>query len=206
MFSFLLSTVLALSIGSAEIESVTEQIQDTVDMYVIDDVVISDFDGSQLVGKNVSSYQVTRSKVKPVRVHVIVTKSPLSSDNQKLHSYNGYIKSLNLDGEAAEKKAAVSDSGSIPADVSVDLSGMKVSSVDVIAVKDFEVKDKDVRMVVTKQSNIAYIIGDKIATKEELYKLDPSKISSMDVIKRKDIIAKYIKDDSIDVLIKVSLK
>lgn len=137
---------------------------------------------------------------------MIVTKSPLSSDNQKLHSYNGYIKSLNLDGEAAEKKATASDSGSIPADVSVDLSGMKVSSVDVIAVKDFEVKDKDVRMVVTKQSNIAYIIGDKIATKEELYKLDPSKISSMDVIKRKDIIAKYIKDDSIDVLIKVSLK
>lgn len=206
MFSFLLSTVLALSLGSAEIESVPEQIQDTVDMYVIDDVVISDFDGSQLVGKNVSSYQVTRSKVKPVRVHVIVTKSPLSSDNQKLHSYNGYVKSLNLDGEAAEKKAAASDSGSIPADVSVDLSGMKVSSVDVIAVKDFEVKDKDVRMVVTKQSNIAYIIGDKIATKEELYKLDPSKISSMDVIKNKEIIAKYIKDDSIDVLIKVSLK
>lgn len=206
MFSLLLSTVLALSLNGVEIESVTEQIQDTVDMYVIDDVVISDFDGSQLVGKNVSSYQVSRSKVKPVRVHVIVTKSPLSSDNQKLHSYNGYIKSLNLDGEAAEKKTAASGSGSIPADVSVDLSGMKVSSVDVIAVKDFEVKDKDVRMVVTKQSNIAYIIGDKIATKEELYKLDPSKISSMDVIKRKDIIAKYIKDDSIDVLIKVSLK
>ena len=87
MFSFLLSTVLTLSIGSAEIESATEQIQDTVDMYVIDDVVISDFDGSQLVGKNVSSYQVTRSKVKPVRVHVIVTKSPLSSDNQKLKKF-----------------------------------------------------------------------------------------------------------------------
>lgn len=51
MFSLLLSTVLALSLNSAEIESATEQIQDTVDMYVIDDVVISDFDGSQLVGK-----------------------------------------------------------------------------------------------------------------------------------------------------------
>ncbi|MBP5740190.1 MAG: hypothetical protein J6W59_00340 [Bacteroidales bacterium] len=71
MTSILLSTVCAVALGAA-----SPSVQaDTTDVYMIDYVEVKDFNGSQLVGKTISTYNVnlTGEGSRMVRTHIIKT-------------------------------------------------------------------------------------------------------------------------------------
>lgn len=71
MTSVLLSTICAVALGAA---SPSVQM-DTIDVYVIDYVDVNDFNGSQLLGKTISTYNInlTNEGQNVVRRHIIKT-------------------------------------------------------------------------------------------------------------------------------------
>jgi len=92
MTSFILSTVCALALGAA-----SPSVQaDTTDVYVIDYVEVKGFNGSQLVGKTISTYNisVTTSGSETVRTHII--KTVLSGNSVQVKTGGG--RSSGLEG------------------------------------------------------------------------------------------------------------
>jgi len=92
MISTILSAICALALGAA-----SPSVQaDTTDVYVIDYVEVKDFNGSQLVGKSISTYNInlTTSGSETVRTHII--KTVLSGNNPGIGTGGG--KSSGLDG------------------------------------------------------------------------------------------------------------
>jgi hypothetical protein len=73
MTSIILSTVCALALNAAALPAQV----DTNDIYLIDNVRIENFNGSQLAGKMVNSYVIRRENVggTPVRIHFITTNA-----------------------------------------------------------------------------------------------------------------------------------
>ena len=73
MTSIILSTICALALNAAPVPAPA----DTLDLYLIDNVRIENFNGSQLAGKTVNSYVIRRENVggTPIRVHVITTNA-----------------------------------------------------------------------------------------------------------------------------------
>ena len=71
MTSIILSTICAAALSAAALPASV----DTTDVYVIDYVEVKDFNGSQLVGKTVSTYNINLSKEGSniVRTHIIKT-------------------------------------------------------------------------------------------------------------------------------------
>lgn len=77
MTNIILSTVCALALNAAALPA---QI-DTNDLYLIDNAKVESFNGSQLAGKRVITYNIFRENVAgiPTRVHIITTDA--SKDN-----------------------------------------------------------------------------------------------------------------------------
>ena len=73
MTSIILSTICAVALNAAPMTAPA----DTNDIYLIDNVRIESFNGSQLAGKTVNSYVIRRENVggTPVRVHFITTNA-----------------------------------------------------------------------------------------------------------------------------------
>ena len=71
MTGFILSAICAVALGSAALPVSA----DTTDVYLIDYVEVKDFNGSQLVGKTISTYNINLSMVgsEMVRTHIIKT-------------------------------------------------------------------------------------------------------------------------------------
>ena len=71
MTSLLLSAICAVAMGAAS----PSVLADTTDVYVIDYVEVKDFNGSQLVGKTISTYNInlTNAGSGTVRTHIIKT-------------------------------------------------------------------------------------------------------------------------------------
>lgn len=71
MTSIILSTICALALNAAPISAPA----DTNDLYVIDDIKVEHFDGSQLAGKQIGSYKIILQNTSgtPTRIHYIVT-------------------------------------------------------------------------------------------------------------------------------------
>lgn len=79
MTSIILSTVCALALNAAALPAST----DTTDVYLIDYARVENFDGSQLAGKRVISYKITREDLAgvPARVHLITTDANKDGTN-----------------------------------------------------------------------------------------------------------------------------
>ena len=95
MKTLMISTLCAIALCSVQLGVSAKPAQaDTLDRYVIDGTNVTDFDGSQLVGKTVKSYDVMTAKSgKTVyRIHTITTSPSLSDLRGK---FSGM--SLNLD-------------------------------------------------------------------------------------------------------------
>ena len=92
MTSIVLSAICALSLGAAS-PSVKA---DTTDVYVIDYVEVKGFNGSQLVGKTISTYNInlTTAGSEIVRTHII--KTVLTGNTNNVGTVTG--KSSGLDG------------------------------------------------------------------------------------------------------------
>ena len=94
MTSVILSTICALALGAASPSAQA----DTTDVYVIDYVEVKDFDGSQLVGQSISTYNInlTTSGSQVVRRHII--KTVLSGNNVDVETTGAGGWSSGLDG------------------------------------------------------------------------------------------------------------
>lgn len=73
MTSIILSTICALALNAAPAPAQA----DTSDLYLIDNVRVENFNGSQLAGKTVNSYVIRRENVGgiPTRIHFITTNA-----------------------------------------------------------------------------------------------------------------------------------
>lgn len=95
MKTLIISALCALALCSVPYGAEARPAQsDTLDRYVIDGENVTDFDGSQLVGKTIQSYDVSVSKSGRTvyRVHTVTTAPSLSGLQGKLSGI-----SLNLD-------------------------------------------------------------------------------------------------------------
>ncbi|MBR4817804.1 MAG: hypothetical protein IKZ72_04110 [Bacteroidales bacterium] len=149
MTSIILSTVCALALNAAALPAST----DTTDIYLIDYARVENFDGSQLAGKRVISYKITREDLAgvPARVHLITTDA-------------------NKDG-----------TNPVVIMGSPDLSNVTVVSIDQAEQRpSITIRPTDPSMSV---DDILFFIDGKQIASDEFKKLDPKNIASMEVMK-----------------------
>lgn len=102
LYLFTLLAALVCGSGILRAEPLTEP-TDTVDHFVIDNQTINHFDGSQLVGKKILTYQITTvAKGKEViRIHDIITEGNQKSFQATIQYDPVYV----LDGKQIQKAA-----------------------------------------------------------------------------------------------------
>ena len=94
MTATILSALCAIALGTGNISATT----DTVNVYTVDYQQVKNFDGSQLVGKKIESYNIaTIDALEPgkvVKVHSIITDAaPVNKEGDPQVIYSGQISS-----------------------------------------------------------------------------------------------------------------
>ena len=176
MLTSILSAVCALVLGASAITSQA----DTVNVYMINGEKVTDFDGSQIVGKTISNYRIgvaTNNATGEVsKVHIIETEEHVSS-------------------------FVVNGNYAIGKDVLYVVDGVKTSSLDFIKIKQENIgsitvckagskeamewtDDENVNVIKfeTKKENV-YIIDGKQVSSDEFSKLKPKDLSAMKIYK-----------------------
>ena len=169
--------VLALNVKGQEIK------KDTIDRYLIDKQVIERFDGSQLEGKTISKYMIAYKHIGNIveKNHIIITEKegiPMNGKPVKIMKYEGLII---VDG----KETAFNDISNLKAD---EIASMEIYKADSKVAKSYGEKGKNgVMMITTKTNktlgNIYFIDGERVK-KEDVDKLSPNKIASMNISKK----------------------
>lgn len=172
--------VLALNVKAQEIK------KDTIDRYLIDKQVIERFDGSQLEGKTISKYMIAYKHIGNIveKNHIIITEKegiPMNGKPVKIMKYEGLII---VDG----KETAFNDISNLKAD---EIASMEIYKADSKVAKSYGEKGKNgVMMITTKTNktlgNIYFIDGERVK-KEDVDKLSPNKIASMNVSKKEGV-------------------
>ena len=196
MLTTLVSMICALSMSA--VTSVTPVVSaasaaDTVDVYVIDRVRTEKFDGSQLKGKTVLDYSITRKD--GVRFHTITTMQGSVLDALKNLEGKGVAFShpvILVDGVVQENS-----------DILREIDPKDLQSITVIATPGSEDAKKygeagykgGVLSVVTKSgakvkgissTRVIYVVNGKVVTEKELNAIKPDNIKEMRVIKNPD--------------------
>lgn len=169
--------LLALNVKGQEIK------KDTIDRYLIDKQVIERFDGSQLEGKTISKYMIAYKHIGNIveKNHIIITEKegiPMNGKPVKIMKYEGLII---VDG----KETAFNDISNLKAD---EIASMEIYKADSKVAKSYGEKGKNgVMMITTKTNktlgNIYFIDGVRVK-KEDVDKLSPNKIASMNISKK----------------------
>ena len=172
--------LLALNVKGQEIK------KDTIDRYLIDKQVIERFDGSQLEGKTISKYMIAYKHIGNIveKNHIIITEKegiPMNGKPVKIMKYEGLII---VDG----KETAFNDISNLKAD---EIASMEIYKADSKVAKSYREKGKNgVMMITTKTNktlgNIYFIDGERVK-KEDVDKLSPNKIASMNVSKKEGV-------------------
>lgn len=172
--------LLALNVKGQEIK------KDTIDRYLIDKQVIERFDGSQLEGKTISKYMIAYKHIGNIveKNHIIITEKegiPMNGKPVKIMKYEGLII---VDG----KETAFNDISNLKAD---EIASMEIYKADSKVAKSYGEKGKNgVMMITTKTNktlgNIYFIDGERVK-KEDVDKLSPNKIASMNVSKKEGV-------------------
>lgn len=199
MLTSILSAVCALVLGTSAMTSQA----DTVNVYMINGEKVTNFDGSQIIGKTVSAYRIgiaTNNATGEVsKVHIIETTKPMSS--------------FVVNGDHISGK-----------DVLYVVDGVKTSSLDFIKIKQENIgsmtvckagskeamewtDDENVNVIKfeTKKENI-YIIDGKEVSSEEFSKLKPKDLSAINIYKADSKEAGKWTDDKGKNVIVVKLK
>ena len=173
--------VLALNVKGQEIK------KDTIDRYLIDKQVIERFDGSQLEGKTISKYMIAYKHIGNIveKNHIIITEKegiPMNGKPVKIMKYEGLII---VDG----KETAFNDISNLKAD---EIASMEIYKAESKVAKSYGEKGKNgVMMITTKTNktlgNIYFIDGERVK-KEDVDKLSPNKIASMNVSKKEGVL------------------
>ena len=172
--------VLALNVKAQEIK------KDTIDRYLIDKQVIERFDGSQLEGKTISKYMIAYKHIGNIveKNHIIITEKegiPMNGKPVKIMKYEGLII---VDG----KETAFNDISNLKAD---EIASMEIYKADSKVAKSYGEKGKNGVMMITTKTNkilgyIYFIDGERVK-KEDVDKLSPNKIASMNVSKKEGV-------------------
>lgn len=190
MLTTLVSVICALNMSAvAPVVSAA----DTVDVYVIDRVRTEKFDGSQLKGKTVLDYNISRKD--GVRFHTITTMQGSVLDNLKDLEGKGAVINhpvMLVDGVVQENS-----------DILWEIDPKDLQSITVIATPGSEEAKKygdagykgGVVSVVTKSgakvkgissTHVVYVVNGKVVTEKELNAIKPDNIKEMKVIKNPD--------------------
>ena len=169
--------LLALNVKGQEIK------KDTIDRYLIDKQVIERFDGSQLEGKTISKYMIAYKHIGNIveKKHIIITEKqgiPMNEKSVRIMKYEGLII---VDG----KEVTFNDISNLKTD---EIASMEIYKADSKVAKSYGEKGKDgVMMITTKANktlqNVYFIDGEKVK-KEDVDKLSPNKIASMNISKK----------------------
>lgn len=214
MNTLILTSLCALALNASAKPAAT----DTVDMYIIDNAKVENFDGSQLLGKTIVSYDVLLAKGKQkdevIRTHMITTLSG------KMLQLKGQLSGIHVqDGTAAKGSDAellyiIDGSEGDPH----SLDPEKIVSVDVYkagsenALSYGEKGRNGVMSITTVESagrNVpasspVIVIDGKTAISEELSAVSPEDIVSVTVYKDREDVLKYTDDPSRKVLVVVT--
>lgn len=132
MTSIILSTICALTLNAAPVSAQA----DTLHVFIIDYQPVPDFDGSQLVGKTISFYKVSRDKMgdTPVVFHSIMTEGgptqpgvAIFSKDENANAPSGDVTVVSMGDEIKVRSA--SPSGSID-DIVYVLDGKVITADD----------------------------------------------------------------------------
>lgn len=175
MITLFLSALLA-SVPSTG--NITAQ-ADTVNRYVIDGEHVSNFDGTQLAGKSIASYDIVTSqeKDKVVINHII----HLDTSAKSVNDVSGFS------GDGTEdhyvdmtKTTSMSDSV-----ITITIDGTILGGLPAkrIKRKGIEIYNPSLIGLPTEPSELMLVIDGEKVTKEEFQKLKPSDIKSMTILK-----------------------
>ena len=187
MLTALVSMICALNM------SASAPVADTVDVYLIDRVRIEKFNGSQLKGKTILDYCITRKD--GVRFHTITTMQGSVLD--ALENLEG--KGLVLNHPVMLVDGVVQENS----DILREIDPKDLQSITVIATPGSEDAKKygeagykgGVLSVVTKSgakvkgissTRVIYVVNGKVVTEKELNAIKPDNIKEMKVIKNPD--------------------
>lgn len=172
MLTLLLSALLASAPGTVSVEAKA----DTVNHYVIDGKPVSNFDGTQLAGKAIASYDITttKEKGKVVQNHIITLAAPVEKQND---IFNQFFIHDDEDYSEMTKTTTVTDNGILQTTTEGTLkNGGKVTTTSTQIVRTFEPTDfRDKKL---------YIDGQE-ATMTDFQELKPSEIKSITVLEGK---------------------
>lgn len=172
MLTLMLSALLTSAPGTVSVEAKA----DTVNHYVIDGKPVSNFDGTQLAGKAIASYDITttKEKGKVVQNHIITLAAPVEKQND---IFNQFFRYDDEDYSEMTKTTTVTDNGILRTTTEGTLkNGGKVTTTSTQIVRTFEPTDfRDKKL---------YIDGQE-ATMTDFQKLKPSEIKSITVLEGK---------------------
>lgn len=172
MLTLMLSALLTSAPGTVSVEAKA----DTVNHYVIDGKPVSNFDGTQLAGKAIASYDITttKEKGKVVQNHIITLAAPVEKQND---IFNQFFIHDDEDYSEMTKTTTVTDNGILQTTTEGTLkNGGKVTTTSTQIVRTFEPTDfRDKKL---------YIDGQE-ATMTDFQELKPSEIKSITVLEGK---------------------
>lgn len=172
MLTLMLSALLTSAPGTVSVEAKA----DTVNHYVIDGKPVSNFDGTQLAGKAIASYDITttKEKGKVVQNHIITLAAPVEKQND---IFNQFFRHDDEDYSEMTKTTTVTDNGILRTTTEGTLkNGGKVTTTSTQIVRTFEPTDfRDKKL---------YIDGQE-ATMTDFQELKPSEIKSITVLEGK---------------------
>ena len=172
MLTLMLSALLTSAPGTVSVEAKA----DTVNHYVIDGKPVSNFDGTQLAGKAIASYDITttKEKGKVVQNHIITLAAPVEKQND---IFNQFFRHDEEDYSEMTKTTTVTDNGILQTTTEGTLkNGGKVTTTSTQIVRTFEPTDfRDKKL---------YIDGQE-ATMTDFQELKPSEIKSITVLEGK---------------------
>lgn len=172
MLTLMLSALLTSAPGTVSVEAKS----DTVNHYVIDGKPVSNFDGTQLAGKAIASYDITttKEKGKVVQNHIITLAAPVEKQND---IFNQFFIHDDEDYSEMTKTTTVTDNGILQTTTEGTLkNGGKVTTTSTQIVRTFEPTDfRDKKL---------YIDGQE-ATMTDFQELKPSEIKSITVLEGK---------------------
>lgn len=172
MLTLMLSALLTSAPGTVSVEAKA----DTVNHYVIDGKPVSNFDGTQLAGKAIASYDITttKEKGKVVQNHIITLAAPVEKQND---FFNQFFRHNDEDYSEMTKTTTVTDNGILRTTTEGTLkNGGKVTTTSTQIVRTFEPTDfRDKKL---------YIDGQE-ATMTDFQELKPSEIKSITVLEGK---------------------
>ena len=157
MLTTILSALFALSLSVADVSAQT----DTTDRYIIDGSVVTNFDGSQLVGRTIREYRVQNGydHQSVVRVHNIIT-----SDYQ--HPAVDEVKVIGVESMSNEPTIRIRSTSNEDVEAVYVIDGkvisreefMKVKPSDIVSIEIIKETANEIRKKYTDRDDVGVIL------------------------------------------------